>query len=138
MRKGSGVSKAMLWSAAGAGLLMFAKAYAVRETSVKGKVALITGGSRGLGLVIARRLASMGARVAICARDQQEVAEAARDLQSRGADVFTDVCDLRNREEVDAMIARIEANFGAIDILINNAGVISVGPLEELTLDDFR
>jgi NAD(P)-dependent dehydrogenase (short-subunit alcohol dehydrogenase family) len=137
MRNSSGVSKALLWSAAGAGLLMFVKAQSVRETRLRGKVALITGGSRGLGLVLARHLATEGARIAICARDEQELLEARRDLQTRGADVFATPCDLRNRHEVEAMVARVEAHFGSIDILINTAGVISVGPLEEMTIEDF-
>src|SRR4051812_19108704 len=89
MRKASGVSKAFLWSAAGAGLLMFAKAQSVRAGHLRGKVALITGGSRGLGLLLARHLASEGVRIAICARDEQELADARQDLQQRGADVFT-------------------------------------------------
>lgn len=137
MRNSSGVSKALLWSAAGAGLLMFVKAQSVRESRLRGKVALITGGSRGLGLVLARHLAREGARIAICARDEDELADARRDLHERGAVVFATSCDLRNRDEVEAMVARIEAHFGSIDILINNAGIISVGPLEEMTIEDF-
>ena len=137
MRNSSGISKALLWSAAGAGLLMFVRAQSVRESRLRGKVALVTGGSRGLGLVLARHLADEGARIAICARDEQELADARRDLQTRGAVVFTTSCDLRSRDEVQAMVARVEAHFGAIDILINTAGIISVGPLEEMTIDDF-
>jgi NAD(P)-dependent dehydrogenase (short-subunit alcohol dehydrogenase family) len=137
MRNSSGVSKALLWSAAGAGLLMFVRAQSVRVSRLRGKVALVTGGSRGLGLVLARHLADEGARIAICARDEQELADARRDLQTRGADVFAISCDLRNRDEVQAMVARVEAHFGAIDILINTAGIISVGPLEEMTIEDF-
>ncbi len=137
MRNSSGVSKALLWSAAGAGLLMFARSQSVRESRLRGKVALVTGGSRGLGLVLARHLADEGARIAICARDEQELADARYDLQTRGADVFAIPCDLRNRDEVQMMVARVEAHFGAIDILINTAGIISVGPLEEMTIEDF-
>ena len=137
MRNSSGVSKALLWSAAGAGLLMFVRSQSVRESRLRGKVALVTGGSRGLGLVLARHLADEGARIAICARDEQELADARYDLQTRGADVFAIPCDLRNRDEVQMMVARVEAHFGAIDILINTAGIISVGPLEEMTIEDF-
>ena len=137
MRNSSGVSKALLWSAAGAGLLMFVRSQSVRESRLRGKVALVTGGSRGLGLVLARHLADEGARIAICARDEQELADARHDLQTRGADVFAIPCDLRNRDEVQTMVARVEAHFGAIDILINTAGIISVGPLEEMTIEDF-
>lgn len=134
----SGLSKALLWSAAGAGLLILAKAHSLRETRLRGKAALITGGSRGLGLVLARQLAQEGARIAICARDEQDLAAARRDLEARGAEVFATRCDLRNQSEVEEMVKRVHERFGAIDMLINNAGVISVGPLEEMTLDDFR
>src|SRR3954471_18338402 len=96
----SGLSKAMLWTAAGAGLLLFARAQAIRFYEFRGKVALITGGSRGLGLLLARHLAEAGARIAICARDAEELERARQDLQSRGAEVFATPCDLRDREEV--------------------------------------
>src|SRR3954451_5711055 len=131
MRNQSGVSKALLWSAAGAGLLLFARAQAIRFYEFRGKVALITGGSRGLGLLLARHLAAAGARVAICARDEEELARAQRDLQTRGAEVFTTACDLRDRDDVERMVSRVLEHFGAIDLLINNAGIISMGPLEE-------
>jgi NAD(P)-dependent dehydrogenase (short-subunit alcohol dehydrogenase family) len=138
MSKRSNASKALLWSAAGAGLFLFAKATAVRMESLRGKVALITGGSRGLGLLLARHLAHEGARIAICARDERELADAKRDLQQMGADVFATPCDLRNRSEVEAMVSRVQDHFGGIDVLINNAGIISVGPLEEMTIEDFE
>lgn len=138
MGKESGVAKTLLWTAAGAGLLLFARAQSPRRYEFRGKVALITGSSRGLGLVIARHLAAEGARVAICARDQHELDLASQDLQSRGAEVFATVCDLRSQEEVGAMIARVLGRFGQVDVLINNAGIIGVGPLEEMTIDDFR
>ena len=137
MRKRSGVSQALLWSAAGAGLLLFARAQATKQFDFHGKVALITGGSRGLGLVLARHLAAEGARVIICARDQEELERARQDLHSRGADVFATSCDLRVREDVNRMIARILERYGQIDLLVNSAGIISVGPLEEMTLEDF-
>jgi short-subunit dehydrogenase len=75
--------------------------------------------------------------VVICARDEEELERARQDLRSRGADVFTISCDLRIRTDVDAMASRILERYGQIDLLINNAGIISVGPLEEMTLEDF-
>lgn len=135
--RSSSVTKALLWTAAGAGMLLFAKARATGNYSYKGKVALVTGGSRGLGLVLARHLAAQGATVAICARDEEELDQARMDLQQRGAKVHTSVCDLRDRGDVERMIADVISQFGSIDLLINNAGIITVAPLEEMTLDDF-
>ena len=112
-------------------------AQAIRHYEFAGKIALITGGSRGLGLVLARHLVAAGAKVAICARDEEELERARQDLQSKGSDVFTVVCDLRDRDDVNRMVARVLEHYGQIDVLINNAGIISVGPFEEMTLDDF-
>src|SRR5688572_26527653 len=102
------------------------------------KVVLITGGSRGLGLVLARELADRGARIAICARDRDELDRAKEDLESRSAEVFDAVCDIRDQSEVDQLIADVCSRFGRIDVLVNNAGVIQVGPLETQTQTDFE
>jgi len=107
--------------------------------SFQNKVAVITGGSRGLGFVLARRLASEGARVALLARDEAELARAANDLRKRGvADVFTVRCDVCDEAQVQSAIAAIARHFSAIDILINNAGEIVVGPLSTMTRADFE
>ena len=103
-----------------------------------GKVVLITGGSRGLGLVLARELASRGARIAICARDRDELQRAKEDLETRGAEVFDAVCDIRHQADVQLMIADVHSRFGRIDVLVNNAGVIQVGPLESQSQTDFE
>ena len=139
MRRESGVSKAVVWSAVGAGLLVAARAAAqsVRQFDFRGKVVLIAGNSRGLGLALARELVHDGAQVAITAREQ-ELSTAKSDLQALGGTVFSTACDLRDRASVDQMTARVLEHYGRIDVLINNAGVISVGPLEEMTLEDFR
>ena len=102
------------------------------------KVILITGGSRGLGLVLAREFARKGARLAICARDGEELARARDELQSSGAEVFDAICDVREQAQVERMIEDVNTRYGQIDVLINNAGVIQVGPLEVQTQEDFE
>ena len=110
-----------------------------RRIELRGSVALVTGGSRGLGLVLARQLLDRGARVAICARDDAELNRAKRELQSRGTagDVLAVQCDVTSQPQVEELIRGVIGHFGTIDILINNAGVIRVGPMEEMTLDDY-
>ena len=106
--------------------------------SYKDKVVLITGGSRGLGLVLARELASRGAKIAICARDRDELQRAKEDLESRGAEVFDAICDVREQDNVENMIADVRSRFGRIDVLVNDAGVIQVGPIATQTQTDFE
>jgi NAD(P)-dependent dehydrogenase (short-subunit alcohol dehydrogenase family) len=106
--------------------------------SVKGKVVLITGGSRGLGLLLAREFGREGAKVVICARDEVELDRARIELASRGIDVLTVQCDVTINSDVTEMVDRIHNHFGQIDILVNNAGIIQVGPLEVMTSEDFR
>src|SRR5947207_419806 len=96
----SGENRNTLWlaagvGAAGAGLLAVgALARRAREYDLAGKTVLITGGSRGLGLVMAREFARHGARLALCARDPDELERARHDLESRGADALTVPCDV--------------------------------------------
>jgi len=103
-----------------------------------GKVAIVTGGSRGLGLVIARQLVAAGARVAICARTKEDIDAAAAELRDRGGDVLGLVCDIRDQSQVQAMVGKVIAAWGRVDALFNVAGVIDVGPLDSMTLDDFH
>jgi NAD(P)-dependent dehydrogenase (short-subunit alcohol dehydrogenase family) len=110
----------------------------LRQYDFKDKTILITGGSRGLGLVMAREFANEGARLAICARDEEELQQARLDLEKFGVDVLTVPCDVTNRESVNKMIATVNSQFGTIDVLINNAGVIQVGPIEVMTPEDFE
>ena len=101
---------------------------------LEGKVVLITGGSRGLGLVLARQFADEKARVVICGRDQIELDRARVDLQQQGAEVRSFPCDVTDPEAVQKMVDEI----GKIDVLVNNAGIIQVGPLDTMTAEDFR
>ena len=110
-----------------------------RRFDFAGKTVLITGGSRGLGLLLARLFAGEGARVAICARDEAELDRAAEDLRGRGgADVLALPCDLTDREQVRRMVRHVVDHFAGIDVLVNNAGIISVGPMEVMTIEDYE
>jgi NAD(P)-dependent dehydrogenase (short-subunit alcohol dehydrogenase family) len=109
-----------------------------REYDFTGKVVLITGGSRGLGLVLARAFAAENAKIAICARDPEELQRAKEDLESHGAEVYQAVCDVRNQHEVNEFVEQVQEHFGRIDVLVNNAGVIQVAPLENQTQKDFE
>jgi NAD(P)-dependent dehydrogenase (short-subunit alcohol dehydrogenase family) len=106
--------------------------------SFRGKTAFVTGGSRGLGLLIARELLARGANVAIAARDADELARAAQQLHASGSNVLTIEADMTIRDEVDNAVKHIEQHFGPVDVLVNNAGTISVGPIETMTIDDYR
>ncbi|MEJ7603289.1 MAG: SDR family NAD(P)-dependent oxidoreductase [Kofleriaceae bacterium] len=100
------------------------------------KVIVVTGGSRGLGLVLARQLLARGARVAICARDLEELGRAHAELVSLG-EVLAVPCDLTDRVEIANLVETVRSQFGPIDAVINNAGVIQVGPMELMTLGDY-
>src|SRR5438034_2385970 len=106
--------------------------------SLRDKVVLITGGSRGLGLVLARQICAAGGKVALLARDNDELTRAKTDLTRRGGRVFTIQCDLLESEQIHLAVRQTIDRFGKIDILINNAGVIEVGPLEHMTREDFE
>ncbi len=132
----SGLSFGLVLGAA-AGLAM---AVAARRPtySFRGRTVIITGGSRGLGLVLAREFAKEGAAIALLARHEGELQEAERELAARGARVLAVPCDVRDRLQVGRAVQLIAERFGRIDVLVNNAGVIQVGPLEHMTLQDFE
>jgi NAD(P)-dependent dehydrogenase (short-subunit alcohol dehydrogenase family) len=104
---------------------------------LRDKVVLITGGSRGLGLVLARYVCGGGGNVALIARDPEELARAKTDLAPRGGKTLTIECDLLDSGQLQSAVRQIIDRFGKIDILINNAGIIEVGPLEHLGPEDF-
>jgi NAD(P)-dependent dehydrogenase (short-subunit alcohol dehydrogenase family) len=106
--------------------------------SFDGRVVVITGGSRGLGLVMARMFADEGARVVLLARDLDELERARQDLEPRRGDVVTIRCDIRRRADVRAAIDQVMDRWHAIDVLVNNAGVIQVGPFDHMDLEDFE
>jgi NAD(P)-dependent dehydrogenase (short-subunit alcohol dehydrogenase family) len=109
-----------------------------RTASLQGRVALVTGGSRGLGLLLARELGRDGCRLAICARDVAELAQARADLEGRGVETLAVPCDVTDRAAVDRLVGEVTDRFGPIDLLVNNASIITVGPVQETTLEDFE
>src|SRR3954464_13002025 len=90
------------------------------DASLPGQAVLITGGSRGLGLSLAREFAKRGCRIAICARDAAELGEARRDLARCGAEVLAIQCDVGDQSQVQAMAARALQHYGHVDVLVNN------------------
>ncbi|WP_240003355.1 SDR family NAD(P)-dependent oxidoreductase [Streptomyces cinnamoneus] len=103
-----------------------------------GRAALVTGSSRGLGLLIARELTRRGCRVMLCARDDDELARAERMLREEGADVRSLACDITDEQAPGRLVEATEAAFGSLDVLVNNAGEIQVGPLSAMAEADFR
>src|SRR5689334_24236977 len=116
----------LLLALAGAGAFFATRAVVrkLREYDLRERVVLITGGSRGLGLVMAREFAREGAHLAICARNAEELVRARLDLIEHGAQVTAVPCDITDRAQVDEMVGKVLDNFGRIDVLVNNAGVI--------------
>jgi NAD(P)-dependent dehydrogenase (short-subunit alcohol dehydrogenase family) len=109
---------------------------AVRRTrELRGQVVFVTGGSRGLGFLLAREFARRGCDVVICARDAEELAYAADQIDG---EVLGIQCDITDRAQIEEAIRTASERFGQVDILVNNAGIIQVGPVETMTTDDFE
>ncbi|RDC66425.1 SDR family NAD(P)-dependent oxidoreductase [Adhaeribacter pallidiroseus] len=133
-------NKSWLWASAGIGLIVALRAFAREQNkySFQNKVVVITGGSRGLGLVLARQLAAEGALLAICSRTEDQLKKAEQELTAKGAEVLALPCDVTNRIQAEQFIERVLKYYGRIDVLINNAGTIQAGPLADMTLTDFE
>ena len=101
------------------------------------KLALITGGSRGLGLQIAKEICSRDGKVVLLARDNDELTRAKSELDRFGTEVLAIPCDLLETAQIQSAVQQTLQRFGRIDILINNAGVIEVGPLSHMQFKDF-
>jgi short-subunit dehydrogenase len=106
--------------------------------SLRGKTVLITGGSRGLGLALAREMAAQGARLAICGRDAESLERARTSLERLSAEITAVPCDVTNRDSVETLIQEVQRQLGPVDVLVNNAGVIEVGPAETMSLADYE
>jgi 3-oxoacyl-[acyl-carrier protein] reductase len=102
-----------------------------------GKIAIVTGGTRGIGRAIASSLVSAGAKVAITARSEQELAKTVSELKGAG-NAAGYVCDVRDYNQVKSTFARIAADLGGVDILINNAGIGIFSTVESTSVEDFR
>jgi len=109
-----------------------------RRYDFENRLVVITGGSRGLGLLLARQLADEGAALVLCARDEEELAVAAEELRERASFVAAYTCDLSDADDIAKLFARIRREIGSVDVLINNAGIINVGPLETMNVDDYQ
>lgn len=133
---GNGLVKA----AAGVGVALGIREAIARasEADLRGQVALVTGASTGLGLLMARELADQGCKLVICARSQDTLEQARADLEGRGAEVLAVPCDVADEEQVERMVAQAIGRFGRIDVLVCNAGVIQVGQFRSMELEDFR
>jgi NAD(P)-dependent dehydrogenase (short-subunit alcohol dehydrogenase family) len=126
---------------AGAGLTAWAVKTArehKRWFSYAGRTIIVTGGSRGLGLVLARQLVDRGAKVVIAARTKEDLDAARQELEQRGGAVLAVPCDVTSAKQVHELIEAAIGQFGTIDVLINVAGIIEVGPLDAMTDEDFR
>jgi short-subunit dehydrogenase len=139
LRRNPPPSHAWRWVALVAGAYGLKRLIEARQTQhLHDHVVLITGASRGLGLLLAREFGRKGCRLAICARDGAELERARLGLQRRGFEVFATVCDVAEPEAVDRMMTEVLAHYGRLDVLVNNASVMHVGALSSMDLLDFR
>jgi NAD(P)-dependent dehydrogenase (short-subunit alcohol dehydrogenase family) len=103
-----------------------------------GRVAIITGGSIGLGRQMAEGLAEMGANIVLCARKQERCLQAAEELQQLGVKAIALACDVKSPASVQEVVDATLSQFGKIDVLINNAGISWGAPVEEMRLEDWN
>jgi 3-oxoacyl-[acyl-carrier protein] reductase len=108
------------------------------EDDLAGKIALITGASRGIGFAIARRLGRMGARVSICGRDQAKLEQSASKLRNEGIETLAVQADVSRDEQVSSLVQKTQQGLGSIDILVNNAGTGLFGPFHEFGESDWN
>jgi gluconate 5-dehydrogenase len=105
---------------------------------LSGKVALVTGGSHGIGFAVAKTLAEAGAKVCINGRSEDKLAASKAEFKALGLDIFTVAFDVTNESDVDRGISIIEKEVGAIDILVNNAGIIKRIPILDMPVSEFK
>lgn len=108
--------------------------YTRQLLDLSGRVALVTGAAKGIGEGIAEHLAGAGASVILADIDEETAIEAARQLQARGLQAVACACDMANPESIEACVAFGAAQFGALDILVNNAAIYPMSPIAEMPL----
>jgi NAD(P)-dependent dehydrogenase (short-subunit alcohol dehydrogenase family) len=106
--------------------------------NLSGRVAIVTGGSIGLGRQIAEGLAEMGANLVLCARKQERCQQAAEELQQLGVKTLALGCDVKNPADIQAVVDTAFSQFGRVDVLVNNAGISWGAPVEEMRLEDWN
>jgi len=114
--------------------------YIARQTQtldLQGKVVVITGGSRGLGLALAEEFARQGARLVLCARDSRQLETARQRINALGAEALAVPCDVTDQAQVQMLVDSALYQFGAVDVLVNAASVLRVGPVLSQDLQDF-
>jgi gluconate 5-dehydrogenase len=105
---------------------------------LRGRVAIVTGGSVGLGRQMAEGLAEAGANVVLCARKKERCEQAAEELRKLGIETLAVACDVKNADDVRRMVSATVDRFGSIDILINNAGTAWGAPVETMQLEHWN
>lgn len=104
---------------------------------IEGKVVLITGGNTGIGAEVARLLAARGAKVAVAARRQDKLDAVVAEITSQGAVAKGYALDVTNKQQVQAVVAAVVSDFGKLDVLINNAGLMPIRPMSEVNTDEW-
>lgn len=110
----------------------------INEFRLEGKVALVTGGTYGIGMAMAKALAKAGAKIVFNARRQEMIDDAIKEYKAEGIDAFGYQCDVTKEDQVQAMVADVAKKIGTIDILVNNAGIIKRIPALETTVEEFK
>lgn len=109
----------------------------MKQSTLSGKIALVTGGSQGIGFAIAQRLGQLGARIAICGRHKDKLDAAGARLTAESIDTLALTADVARGEQVSSLVEKTLARFGSIDFLVNNAGIGRFGPVQDFSESDW-